>query len=175
MNKLGVAVIAGSIGVLALSACKQEAAAAPVDVRAAMQNGVNPATLAIWDVGNNAMNDDGGIDPAKMDEAKWTRLADAAGQLSAAAKGLGAGTTFIASNPDNAEVAEGEIAMAQVQAHLDANPDGFAEMARALAAHADKIAAAAKAKDAPAAGALVSQIDQVCESCHTAYWYPEQQ
>jgi hypothetical protein len=28
-----------------------------------MQDRVNPAMLAIWDVGNNALNDDGGIDP----------------------------------------------------------------------------------------------------------------
>ena len=173
--KASTVIIVAALGAVALSACKQEATATPVDVRAAMQQQVNPATMAIWDIGNNAMNDAGGIDPALMDDAKWSALAKAAGELSAAAKGLAAGTSFIASAPDNATVAEGEIAMADVQKHLDADPEGFSQMATALAEHADKLAAAASAKDVATAGELVSGIDQVCESCHMTYWYPEQQ
>ena len=53
-------------------------AAPPLDVRATMQGRVNPAMLAIWDVGNNALNDDGGIDHKLMDDGKWARIAEAA-------------------------------------------------------------------------------------------------
>ena len=166
-----IAVVA--LGSFALSACKQEAAAAPVDIRATMQQQVNPATLAIWDVGNNAMNDAGGIDPALMDDAKWAALAEAAGQLGAVARGLAGGTAFIASAPDNAEVAEGEITMAAVQGYVDADPDAFRAEAATLAEHADKLAAAAAAKDVEQTGELVSQMDTVCESCHARFWYPD--
>src|SRR5690606_5670858 len=55
---------AAAFGAFALSAAAQSSS--EIDVRAAMQDRVNPAMLAIWDVGNNAMNDTGGIDPALM-------------------------------------------------------------------------------------------------------------
>jgi cytochrome c556 len=157
----------------ALSACRQEAAAEPLDLRTSMQQQVNPAALAIWDVGNNAMNDAGGIDAALMDDAKWGKLAEAAGQLSAAGKAIAAATSFSAAAADNSAVGQGEIAMAEVQRHVDSDTDGFRRMGAALAAHADKLSAAAKAKDAAQAGELVSQMDAVCESCHSRYWYPD--
>jgi cytochrome c556 len=129
--------------------------------------------LAIWDVGNNALADDGGIDPKLMDDAKWARIAEAAGQLSAASKDIAAANAFIAASPDNAEVGDGEIAMAAVQQHLDHDPAGLKQMAAALAGHADSIAAAARAKDARTAGDLIGETDAVCESCHMTFWYPE--
>jgi len=161
----------GAAAVFAAEALAQPAA--PLDVRATMQNRVNPAMLAIWDVGNNALNDDGGIDPKLMDDGKWARIAEAAGQLSAASKDIAAAGAFIAAAPDNSTVGDGEITMAAVQQHLDHDPAGLKQMAAALADHADHIAAAARAKDAKAAGDLIGETDAVCESCHATYWYPE--
>jgi len=166
-------VMVAALGLAALSACRQEAAAEPLDLRAAMQKQVNPAALAIWDVGNNAMNDAGGIDPALMDDAKWSKLAEAAGQLSAVGKAIAAATNFKAAAEDNTAVGEGEIAMAEVQRHVDADTAGFRQMGAAMAEHADKLGAAAQARDAAQAGEIVSQMDAVCESCHSRYWYPE--
>jgi cytochrome c556 len=149
------------------------AADEPLDVRASMQNGVNPAMTSIWDVSNNAVSDDGGIDPSLMDDAKWAQIAEGADRLSASARPLAAGSAFLASAPDNVSIAEGEVEMVEIQKHLDADPQGFAQMAAGLADHAAKLAAAARAKDAAAAGRLVSELDGVCEGCHSVYWYPE--
>ena len=143
------------------------------DVRTIMQQQVNPATLAIWEVGNNAMNDVGGIDPAKMDAAKWTALAERAETLAAAGRAMAAKNAPQASAPDNTTVAEGETSMADVQRALDADPAGFHQLGGAFAEHATRLAAAAKARDAAAAGDLVAGLDAVCESCHAKYWYPE--
>jgi hypothetical protein len=158
---------------LVLVAAAAVAADAPLDVRAAMQNGINPAMTSIWDVSNDAVSDDGGIDPALMDDAKWTQIEDGAGRLSASARVLAQGSAFLASAPDNVLVAEGEVEMAEIQKHLDRDPQGFARMAAELADHAAKLAAAARAKDAATAGRLVSELDGVCEGCHARYWYPE--
>jgi cytochrome c556 len=171
MNKLSAIVALGALAVFAAEALAQPAP--PLDVRATMQDRVNPAMLAIWDVGNNALNDDGGIDPKLMDDAKWARIAEAAGQLSAASRDIAAANTFIAAAPGNTEVGEGEITMAAVQQHLDHDPAGLRQMAAALADHADNIAKAARAKDAKTAGDLIGETDAVCESCHMTYWYPE--
>ncbi len=161
----------GAAGVFAAGALAQPAA--PLDVRAAMQQRVNPAMLAIWEVSNNALDDNGAIDPAQMDDGKWAAIADAAGQLAEASRDMAAAATFVAAAPDNAEVAEGGIAMAAVQQHLDRDPAGFRQMAAAMAEHADHIALAAHAKDAQAAGDLIGGTDAMCESCHSVFWYPE--
>ena len=171
MIRLSAVVAMGALAVFTAEALAQPVA--PLDVRSTMQDRVNPAMLAIWDVGNNALNDDGGIDPKLMDDAKWARIVEAAGQLSAASKAIASASTFMAATPGNSEVGEGEITMAAVQQHLDHDPAGLKQMAAALADHADHIAAAARAKDAKMAGDLIGETDAVCESCHMTYWYPE--
>lgn len=173
MIKPSTFLFAGALSLFAAVACTQPAAA-PFDVRATMQNRVNPAMLAIWDVGNNALNDDGGIDPALMDDAKWAKVAEEADKLVAAGKDIAAAGTFVAAGPANSTVDEGEITMAAVQQHIDANPDGLRQFGAGLADNASRIATAARAKDAKTAGDLISGMDQVCESCHTEFWYPEQ-
>lgn len=172
MIKPSVLVAASALAVFAASALAQPAA--PLDVRATMQGRVNPAMLAIWDVGNNALNENGGIDFKLMDDAKWAQVAEAATQLAAAGKDMAAAGAFVAAAPDNAAVDEGEITMAAVQQHIDGGPDGLRQMAAAFADHAARIAAAAKAKDAQTAGDLIAETDQVCETCHLEFWYPEQ-
>jgi hypothetical protein len=172
MTKLPLAATATALALLTATAFAQ--GAAPLDVRAEMQKYINPAMLSVWDVTNNAVSDDGGIDPAQMDDEKWAQVAAGADRLSLAGQDLAQASTYLAAAPDNLEVAEGEVPMAKVQGYLDADPKGFAEMARTLTDHAEQLASAARAKDAATAGALVSEMDGVCESCHAKYWYPEQ-
>jgi len=147
--------------------------AEPLHVRQVMQQQINPAILGVWEVGNNAMNEEGGIDPALMDEAKWTSLNDAATRLAGAAQAMAAAQVIRAAHPDNTGVAEGEITMAKVQQLIDADPAGFRQLAAEQAVHAEQLAAAAAARDAVKAGPLVAEMDGVCEGCHTRYWYAE--
>jgi cytochrome c556 len=158
---------------LAFVAATALAQPATLDVRAVMQQRVNPAMLAIWAVGNNALNDEGGIDPKLMDAGKWAQVAEAADQLAAVGKDMAGAGSFIAAAPDNREVADGEIAMTAVQQHIDGDPAGLKQMAAAFADHAQRLATAARAQDAASAGDLISEMDGVCETCHARYWYPE--
>jgi hypothetical protein len=158
---------------LAFVAAAALAQPATLDVRAVMQQRVNPAMLAIWDVGNNALNDEGGIDPKLMDAGKWAQVAEAADQLAAVGKDMAGAQSFIAAAPDNTETADGEITMTAVQQHIDGDPDGMKQMASAFADHAQRLATAARAQDAASAGDLISEMDGVCETCHARYWYPE--
>ena len=144
-----------------------------LDVRGMMQQHVNPAVMSIWDVTNNAMDDEGGIDPAQMDAAKWRQVAEGAERLAASGREMAAATAFVAAAPGNTSVDQGEISMAQVQRQIDSDPRLFRLMATAQAAHADRLAAAARAQDAAAPGELVAGLDGVCESCHARFWYPE--
>src|SRR5690554_566303 len=144
-----------------------------VDVRAEMQQHINPAMLGIWDVTNNAMDDQGAIDPARMDAGKWRQIAAAAEQLAQSGLRMTAPAPLVAASPGNTEVGEGEIPMADVQRHLDSDPRLFRQMASAFAAHSTRLAEAATGQNAAATGDLVAAMDGVCESCHGRFWYPE--
>lgn len=165
-----------AVAALAFAAACTTVTALPVgtlDVRGMMQQHVNPAVMSIWDVTNNAMDDEGGIDSAQMDEAKWRQVAEGAERLAASGREMAAATAFVAAAPGNTAVDEGEVSMAEVQRHIDGDPRLFRLMANAQAAHADRLAAAARAQDAVATGELVAGLDSVCESCHARFWYPE--
>ncbi len=171
MIKPSALIATGALAAFAATALAQ--GGPTVEVRATMQQQVNPAMLAVWDVSNNAMDDGGGLDPAQLDDAKWAQIAEQATKLAAAGEQMAAATNLIIAFPENRAVAEGEMTMELVQQHLSADPEGFRKMAREMAAHADKLASAAKAKDAAAAGRLIGEMDAVCETCHSHFWYPE--
>ncbi|HEY6817271.1 MAG TPA: cytochrome c [Croceibacterium sp.] len=180
MSRLPLAIAVTALASFAATAVAQQPAdlvvslpVPPAEVRTWMQKLINLPMLAIWDVSNSAVDDAGAFDPAQLDDAEWTRLERQAVQLAAAGKGLAEATGFVAAFPENAEVGEGEVTMAAVQAHIDRDSEGFRAAANALAEHAGKIAAAAKARDAATTGTLIGEMDAVCESCHARYWYPE--
>jgi len=68
----------------------------------------------------------------------------------------------------------GALSAKQVQALIDKDPAGFRAMSQALAGSMEQIGAAAKAKDAAKLFEVSGALDQVCESCHMKFWYPEQ-
>ena len=147
-----------------------------IAVRANMVEGVNPAALAIWDVSNAALNDDNGLDPAQMNDAAWQKVEEAAESLRTYAHRLATAKVLRASGSDlvGGKVPEGVSSREQIQAMIDANPDGFRASAAKLEQDADALANAARARDIKAAGELVFTFDKSCQSCHENYWYQKQ-
>lgn len=147
-----------------------------VDVRANMVEGVNPAALAIWDVGNRAADENGGLDPAQMDAAAWAKVAEAAQSLGTYAHRLAAAKIIRASGPDlvDGKVPEGVASREQIQAMIDANPGGFRAAAASMEQQAKALAAAATERNLEQTGELISTFDQACQGCHENYWYPKQ-
>jgi len=173
MRRAGSAILL----VAALSACSTNDASSqggePFYVRHSMQAQVNPAVTRIWDVGNAAMDDTGGIDPALMDDAQWKRLAEASAALEASGRKMAAAHTLRAAEPENWATEEFAVSMDQVQAALDADPEQFRQLAAGLAEHAAQLNAAAQARDAGRAGEIVAQMDSICAGCHTQFWGAE--
>jgi hypothetical protein len=169
---------ASTLGALALAlACRAIAAdpAGPeVDVRAAMAEGVNPAALAIWDVGNDAADDEGGLDATRMDADAWGKLQDAAQSLATHAHRLATAGAIRASGPDlvDGKVPDGLASREDIQARIDAGQAGFRAAAATMEEEANALASAARARDLETASRLVASFDQVCQACHTNYWNP---
>jgi hypothetical protein len=142
-------------------------------IKSYMQGPVNEATNALWEIGNNAMDDEGGIDPQQMDDAKWEQVIRSAYVLEVSAQKMADAPTIRAALPGHERDEEPDAySMADVQSYFDMDPGAFRVMAGKLADHAAKISAAAKARDAKNTGLLIGETDQVCESCHAKYWYP---
>jgi cytochrome c556 len=143
-------------------------------VRPAMQQEINQATNDIWAVGNAAMDDNGGIDPARMDDAGWTKLQDAAAALEAEALKMQHAKVIHAARPGHSEDVElGSFSLEDVQGYIDRDPQAFRDLAGALVNHAERLKRAADNRDAATAGPLVGGLEGVCEACHAKYWYPE--
>ena len=171
MSKTSALVAATALGLFAAAAFAQTAGA--LQTRQAMVDGVNPAALAIWEVTNAAMNDEGGLDPALIDADGWSKLAEAARMLETYGKRMAEARTIVAGGPDlvSGELPPGVASKEQIQAMIDADPAGFRAVSADMAERAAALVAAARTRDAAAAGDLASGIDGACQTCHTRYWY----
>ena len=151
----------------------EPAADGAFDVRTTMQQHTNPAVLAIWDVTNNAMDDEAGLNPTQIDAAEWQQVAEQAERLAASGHAMAAAGSYLAASSGNTAVKEGELTMAEVQRLIDSDPTLFRQMSAALGAHGDKLAAAARARDTARTESLVAGLDGVCASCHERFWHPQ--
>jgi hypothetical protein len=181
MNKLWIAAV--PLALLAWHAVQagednSETAEQTFDVRQSMIDTFNPAALALWDVGNNAMSDDGslGLDPALVTEDGWTTIEEEAYRLGEESFRMTGPARYVATGPNliDGEVPEGVSTREEIQAAIDADPEGFRALSQSMADMAAEIYDASQARDAAKAGELIFSLDTMCQSCHVKYWYPEE-
>ena len=143
-----------------------------------MKNVVAVQTQVIWDVGNNAQDEKGNPDAAKLKAADWSKAAGAAGKVKEAAQTLAKAAHVMAAAPgqkiDGEGSTPGAFGAKQVQKAIDANPKAFQAFAQQLSTSMDEIVVAARAKDAAKLFDVSGRLDQECESCHTQFWYPDE-
>ena len=181
MNRLCKIALSGA-AVIMIAGCETTPPAAhatadgAVDVRQAMIDGVNPAALAIWDVGNDAIDEQGQPDVSKLDVPALARLREAAQTLGTYAELMGEARVLKASGPDlvGGRLPEGIASREQIQAAIDADPAGFRAYSKAMGAEADGILAAIQAGDRASVASRVASFDGACQSCHERYWYVNQ-
>jgi cytochrome c556 len=165
-----------------LAACSsqpegQQTAASQQTLHDIMKGEIDVRADEVWAIGNAAIDEQASIDPAKMTNADWDKLATSSAALRQAALDLANLDPIVVVRPGEKIVDEGVPGgdtAAEVQATVDRNPQGFREMANTLAGHMGELATAAQAHDAGKAGPLINQLDAVCEACHLDYWYPSQ-
>lgn len=136
-----------------------------------------PQAQVLWDVGNRGMDDDGNPSAKNLKPADWTKLALAAELMKGAATKLADAPKVAVGAPGTKlqdEDAPGAKTAVQIQDFIDADPKGFAEHARLLATVSDEFAVAAKARDVVKLQAASGRLDEICEGCHTKYWYPDE-
>jgi cytochrome c556 len=174
MNKMLIGALAAPTLLLAVAAAADSGTT--VNVRTAMVEGVNPAALAIWDVSNNAVNDDGEPDGSSIDADKLAQLREAAQMLTVYADELSQAGTIQASGPDlvSGKVPEGVASREQIQVAIDADPEGFRALAVVMGEQAQAIGEAVASGDMQAVAEQLVGFDGACQSCHERYWYVQQ-
>lgn len=160
-------------------ACSSQKEAAPqaLTFHEVMKNEVDLRADDVWAVGNAAIGDDAGIDPAKMSDEDWDKLASGAEALQQAALEIARMDPVVVAGPGVKIGDEGIVgghSAAQVQAEIDKDPQKLRDMAGVLAVHVGDLANAARMHNAAVAGPLIDQLDGVCENCHLEFWYPSQ-
>lgn len=173
-----------AVGALGVAGCRNEAsnetapqAVTPASLHATMKQVVAPQAQILWDVSNRAVDEQGKPDPSKLSGAEWSQIAAAGGKVEAVAKGLAAAATITVAAPGEKiqdEGTQGGSTAAQVKGFIAADRPGFNAFSEALAADAREFVEAAKAKDGAKLAQVSGELDEVCESCHVKYWYPQQ-
>jgi len=155
---------------VALTACQTSPPppTGTVDTHEAMVRWVNPAALAIWDVSNSALGETGGLDPALMDDEAWSKLQDAAQLLELHSRHMAEAQVLRVGAHNDA--LEGFATRAEIQAMIDADPDGFRRLSQDMAEHARELTAAAMARNVQQSGGLTESLSERCQACHSRYW-----
>jgi len=181
MMRTGAIVVAAAT-MLTLSGCSKKEA--PPTINESMTGVMEPTAQTIWDTVSRAYNDLGdGLEPSKLTDDDWTKLADASQKLKDRATIFANATHVVVATSNepilgsHAAGIKGNVGPAwdalnaqQVQARIDAQPALFAEKARTLAESADAIHRAAATRDTALLYKVSSDLDEVCDGCHEPFW-----
>jgi hypothetical protein len=154
------------------------AADAPkANLQLTMLTKVNPQALALWDIGNDAQDDKGDIDAKKIKPATWAQLLEIGKAIEEGGRTLATSNGVVAAPPGaklQDEAGPGSSKAVDVQRYVDAKPAEFHKHALELQKTGAGIIVAATKHDAKQLTQLSNALDEVCENCHMAFWYPQQ-
>ena len=164
---------------VAVTACDNPPTATKPTLHEVMVGSIDPVADIIWTESNKAYDDSGKAAPGVLVAAEWNRIAKAGRDLHDGALAIASDPDIRAAGPNVKILDEGKVpeavTAAQVAVHLDRDRPGLTRHARELSTIALAIESAAKARDIVKTIALAEELDEVCESCHKRFWYPEGQ
>ena len=164
-------------GLLVVGSTLAADAAPKANLQLTMLTKVNPQALALWDIGNDAQDDNGNIDAKKIKAATWTNLVEIGKAIEEGGRTLATSNGVIAAAPGaklQDEAGPGSSKAADVQRYLDAKPADFRKYALELQKTGGDIVAAATKHDGKKLSEISNALDEVCENCHMEFWYPQQ-
>jgi hypothetical protein len=137
-----------------------------------MNGQIDPSADALWDSVAFITTEARTEDRQPRTDAQWKAVRTNAIMLIEATNLLSMAGRRVAITDSPAGL--GELRPAEIQQRVDANHDGFVQFARVLQTAGLKALAAIDAKDPQGLMDAGGAIDEACEACHVAYWYPNQ-
>src|SRR3954469_21487228 len=142
-------------------------------IREVMNSVIDPNVDVVWNAVKTDIDHGKQIEHAPKTDDDWAMVRHSAITVAEGANLLMMPDRAVAP-PGAGSLAPGiELAPDQVRALIDKNPAGFAQFARSLQDSLQPAIAAIDKKDALALFEAGDKIDEVCESCHQVFWYPQ--
>ena len=167
-----------ALALIALVGCKQAAEAPKPTLNEVMAGTIDPIADVIWEASSKSYGSDGNAQAGILNSSDWDKIAKAGRDLHDGAMIIAANPDIVAVMPGTKILDEGTvpeaITAAQVEQYVDRDRPGLGQHARELSKIGLDIEAAAKAHDASRTVKLSEDLDEVCESCHKRFWYPDQ-
>jgi len=131
---------------------------------------IAPASDGVWNSGGKS-----GIgEKQPHTDPEWAAARQYAATLLDAAVRLSEGGRLVAIKDSKFEIPGVKKSPEEIQQLIDAKPEIFFRYAQQLQATAEETLAAIEAKNPAALREVGGRVDEICEQCHKAFWYPNQ-
>jgi hypothetical protein len=142
-------------------------------IREVMNSVIDPNVDVVWNAVKTDIDHGKQIEHAPANDEEWAAVRHSAMTVSEGANLLMMPGRAVAPQGAGSLAPGIELAPDQVRALIDKSPSGWNQFARALQDSLQPAIAAIDKKDAQALFEAGDKIDEVCESCHQVFWYPE--
>jgi len=144
-------------------------------IKTIMASMIDPSADALWGaVGTVVDKDQGIVELRPKTPAEWRDLRQAAIRMSEGANLLTIPGLQAAPAGTKSETPGIELEPAQITALVSKNRTSFVAFARALQGLGAEAMRAADSKDAGLLMDVGARMEDVCESCHQTFWYPQE-
>lgn len=149
---------------------------AAVSIQALMLDQIEPAAEALWESVSTTVTVDGVEEKRPETDAEWAAVRAHAMALMEAARLLKSEDRPLLTPGQQMadEGVQGVIAAEEIQARIDTNRAQFNQFADLLHSVSEQMLRAIETKNIQGMLDAGEAIDAACESCHLAFWYPNQ-
>src|SRR5262245_11470629 len=142
-------------------------------IREVMNSVIDPNVDVVWNAVRTEIDHGKPIEHAPANDDDWAAVRHSALTVAEGANLLMMPGRAVAP-PGAGSLSPGvELAPDQVRALIDKNPSGWNQWARSLQESLQPALDAIDKKDSQALFEAGDRIDEVCESCHQMFWYPD--
>jgi cytochrome c556 len=138
-----------------------------------MDGQIMPAADVLWGATSTTSDETGVHDNAPKTDADWNKLRRAAVTLIEASNMLIGERRKVAPVDLPADPNSNSLSSSDIEKLLDANWAGFAGFGVAMRTVGETLLKAVDERNLEAITDAGSTLDEVCESCHKTFWYPE--
>ena len=142
-------------------------------IREVMNSVIDPNVDVVWNAVKTDIDHGKQIEHAPANDEEWAAVRHSAMTVAEGANLLMMPGRAVAPQGAGSLAPGIELAPDQVRALIDKSPGGWNQFARALQDSLQPAIAAIDKKDPQALFEAGDKIDEVCESCHQVFWYPQ--
>jgi hypothetical protein len=185
-RQIAAALCSAALGAIVVSAsslaiAQQKAAKAAGDrqvystIKDLMESIIDPSADALWGAAGTVIDKQGVQDMAPKTPQEWLGVRRAAVRIVEGANLLMMSGREAAPAGTKSEAPGVELEPAEITALIKKKRKSFDAFAKALQALGLEALRASEAKDVPLLEDIGGRMENVCESCHQTFWYPQEQ